>query len=870
MADAEYIEITSSEISAAKKDLDEPEKVASDATSSDDTSQDIEIIENVPSENNDSSNGSNNITAESETIVTPGNNVISSSQPDSMAYIESNEIATEKVGEENETEKDEQDIGQENKVFPEESNAIKDVNVTHNEPEVQPAGDAETFEVIHGVEEQTKENEEEKKADENKENEPTETIPEDKPTSPFHRFRSFKRQEKKDQAPQGSSITLPSIFSDISTSFMSLKNIAKRKDLNLDDTHLHNMNDASTPSPTSSTSSTTIEQMRIERKNLLGMARLSIKGLIESSLSAGHTLDSDHAPLQQFFIIMEAVLKHGLKAPKLFTGHKLFWGPLEAIEKVRSEAAEITNSVRDLPGIKTHAGRARAWLRLALMQKRLADYFRTMVENRDAMREFYEPESLVLSEEGIVLSGHLVGLNCIDANLCMKGDDLDNQNAVIDYSLYIKEGNRPSIGTEIELAEKEREKEENAKKEKQESPEEIMREMADQKNYLEERNRYLETTLSELQKRAGHTSSSNQLLEAELEAAKLTLATMRGERKKLLDEKETMAASHKKTLEDRQSDLDLERQTLVQSRAGLDEMLNQVKKQLKQEALMRMEVERELELQIGLKQEIEVAMKLLEKDIYDKQDSLVILREQLDNVKGINIDIYKKLQDKTDTIESKTKQITELEEETKRLNAEAGKLKEKIIEANQQLDVALERADRFSQNLDDSEKRRSALETNIQIEREWRIALEHKDEKAIKQITQLETELSMMQLLRQELEQVKNDRDELRSTCEEQESTIHDLADNLGKSKEKFQDLKDVHKSFAEKTWEKDREVKNCAQCDKPFSLARRKHHCRNCGQIYCNTCSDNTMPLASSAKPVRVCDSCHTVLLQRYSAATP
>ncbi|XP_077973792.1 protein RUFY3-like isoform X4 [Styela clava] len=454
-----------------------------------------------------------------------------------------------------------------------------------------------------------------------------------------------------------------------------------------DDTHLHNMNDASTPSPTSSTSSTTIEQMRIERKNLLGMARLSIKGLIESSLSAGHTLDSDHAPLQQFFIIMEAVLKHGLKAPKLFTGHKLFWGPLEAIEKVRSEAAEITNSVRDLPGIKTHAGRARAWLRLALMQKRLADYFRTMVENRDAMREFYEPESLVLSEEGIVLSGHLVGLNCIDANLCMKGDDLDNQNAVIDYSLYIKEGNRPSIGTEIELAEKEREKEENAKKEKQESPEEIMREMADQKNYLEERNRYLETTLSELQKRAGHTSSSNQLLEAELEAAKLTLATMRGERKKLLDEKETMAASHKKTLEDRQSDLDLERQTLVQSRAGLDEMLNQVKKQLKQEALMRMEVERELELQIGLKQEIEVAMKLLEKDIYDKQDSLVILREQLDNVKGINIDIYKKLQDKTDTIESKTKQITELEEETKRLNAEAGKLKEKFCSELERVDL---------------------------------------------------------------------------------------------------------------------------------------------------------------------------------------
>ena len=32
-----------------------------------------------------------------------------------------------------------------------------------------------------------------------------------------------------------------------------------------------------------------------------------------------------------------------------------------------------------------------------------------------------------MNDEGVVLAGHLVGLNCIDANLCMKGDDLDNQ-----------------------------------------------------------------------------------------------------------------------------------------------------------------------------------------------------------------------------------------------------------------------------------------------------------------------------------------------------------------------------------------------------------------------------------------------------------
>ena len=46
------------------------------------------------------------------------------------------------------------------------------------------------------------------------------------------------------------------------------------------------------------------------------MAKLSVKGLIESSLKAGHTLDSDHQPLEQFFIIIEYVLRHGLKSKR--------------------------------------------------------------------------------------------------------------------------------------------------------------------------------------------------------------------------------------------------------------------------------------------------------------------------------------------------------------------------------------------------------------------------------------------------------------------------------------------------------------------------------------------------------------------------
>lgn len=69
----------------------------------------------------------------------------------------------------------------------------------------------------------------------------------------------------------------------------------------------------------------------------------------------------------------------------------------------------------------THMGRARAWLRLALMQKKLADYLKVLIDHKDeALVEYFEPDALMLSDEAIVIIGILVGLNVIDCNLCVK------------------------------------------------------------------------------------------------------------------------------------------------------------------------------------------------------------------------------------------------------------------------------------------------------------------------------------------------------------------------------------------------------------------------------------------------------------------
>lgn len=76
----------------------------------------------------------------------------------------------------------------------------------------------------------------------------------------------------------------------------------------------------------------------------------------------------------------------------------------------------------------------------------------------------------------------------------------------------------------------------------------------------------------------------------------------------------------------------------------LDRFDPEMAETLAEERRKRQDTERELELQVCLKAETDMAMKLLEKDIHEKQDTIVSLRRQLEDIKQINLEMYRKLQ----------------------------------------------------------------------------------------------------------------------------------------------------------------------------------------------------------------------------------
>lgn len=67
----------------------------------------------------------------------------------------------------------------------------------------------------------------------------------------------------------------------------------------------------------------------------------------------------------------------------------------------------------------------------------------------------------------------------------------------------------------------------------------------------------------------------------------------------------------------------------------------------------------------------------------------------------------------------------------------------------------------------------------------------------------------------------------------------------------------DMFKSERAPVW---KDGDECSKCKSEFGIVQRKHHCRACGGLFCNRCTNkqSIIPKFGIEKEVRVCDSCY------------
>ena len=176
-------------------------------------------------------------------------------------------------------------------------------------------------------------------------------------------------------------------------------------------------------------------------------------------------------------------------------------------------------------------------------------------------------------------------------------------------------------------------------------------------------------------------------------------------------------------------------------------------------------------------------------------------------------------------------------------------------------------AHQLGAKLAETQAQKCTLETDFKVEREWRVNLQSELEAEKANTAKYSKEIEKIDSLVKENEELKAQLKKTQAVVQEQETALMEMGNQVNRSTTQADELKEMQAAMKDNQWLSDKDAAECQSCECAFSLSRRKHHCRHCGGIFCNSCSDNTMPLPSSAKPVRVCDACHASLLERYSS---
>lgn len=687
-----------------------------------------------------------------------------------------------------------------------------------------------------------------------------------------------------------------------------------------------------------------LKKAALERKNLINLTRLIVKDLISSTLTITRTIEdcSNAIHLKNYFVLIERVLKHGLKDSNVFSGRSSnLWQVLESLPKYSNEATLIAESVRSLANTKSSDGRVRAWMRLAMMQKKLPEYFNDLLANKEVLlRNIYYDYAFMLNEEAHIFAGLLIGVNVIDCNFFIKDANFDHMDDIIELGPYLRYSN----GSEYDGI--------GASNNEGTLSENDLWSILDQKNYLEEWNKRLEGTVLDLQRKIRTLEDHNSHLEMEAKLSEIRVSnlqsatvpkfatiedqsltttnnnnheggvasTISGAIKSIIGSSESSSLSssymksavtetrnnisndqftnsdltEKKSYPESQLDDQVKSDTNSKSdttnAVTVEEVYSDREEKYKQtiekleielsrlrertsilESSYRSSLEKvkrleaDLDIQTSMNADKETTIKIYEKDVRDKQAQVDNLRNSLNDAKNLNSNINERLQETSTKLKERLKMVTTLQANLDKWKLENSSMASRLQDKSIKLKTLNGELEKSSKQIDELKQYNIKINDELKRERESgqcsTVTLEVKEEK----IKHLSDRLASLEKELDSLKPYKKQAEELKNKSLDYEQSLEEMGARLRESRLEIDTLKENSSLFMDSQWMDDKQVKECSLCQQSFSVTRRKHHCRLCGNVFCQSCSDNKMELASSSKPVRVCDTCHSFLLAKF-----
>eukprot|EP00124_Ichthyophonus_hoferi_P000443 Ihof_evm14s16 gene=Ihof_evmTU14s16 len=196
-----------------------------------------------------------------------------------------------------------------------------------------------------------------------------------------------------------------------------------------------------------------------ERRNLNAVLRVCVHNLVV--LSGTETIKENHDLVLHLCRILEASLSHGLvmvaNSSSYFIGRRpseevaavCFWDYInEANNNVQDSCRETIRNLQDLSSSRI---RGQTWIRLSLMEKRLADYI-VRARNDDVVtRKYYNPYALLRSDDGLVMITLLDVLRSVDFTFCLKDErHYAATMGPVDFAYFLESLSQPPTSAKLE------------------------------------------------------------------------------------------------------------------------------------------------------------------------------------------------------------------------------------------------------------------------------------------------------------------------------------------------------------------------------------------------------------------------------------